>query len=145
MLSNNLLMIITVLVIVIIVFIGGYYLYNNYGVSRAESFSNNTIGSGNKQASLMFFYANWCPHCKEAKPEWNKIKEYYETNSVNGYNIKCIEYDCTEPTPEVESVMDKYKVDSYPTIILEADGSTKQLTVKPTQHTISNFVNETLS
>jgi thiol-disulfide isomerase/thioredoxin len=145
MLSNKNLMIISGLVVVIIIFIGGYYLYNTYVVNSTETFSNNQIGSGNKDAKLMFFYANWCPHCRDAKPEWNKIKDYYKTNSVNGYNINCIEYDCTEPSPEVESVMDQYNVDSYPTIILETNNMTKQLSVKPTQHTITNFVNENLS
>ena len=29
-------------------------------------------------ASLYFFYTEWCPHCKTAKPVWEKLKEKVE-------------------------------------------------------------------
>lgn len=144
MYQNKLFVGISVAVILIIVIVGLYYFY----AKSQEPFSSNNLENGEnsgKEAKLMFFYANWCPHCKEAKPEWKKVTEYYSTHSINGYKLKCIEYDCTEPSAEIDSVMDKYSVDSYPTVILEANGSTHSLTVKPTLQSIQNFVDEKLN
>ena len=138
--SSRTIYIISGCVIFIIIVVCGYYFYS----TSKESFSNNKLNNGEPESKLMFFYANWCPHCKEAKPEWTKAKEYYDTHSINGHTLKCVEYDCTEPTPEIEALMDKYKVDSYPTIILESNGSTDTLSVKPTLQSIQNFVNEKL-
>ena len=29
---------------------------------------------------LRFFYANWCPHCRDAKPEWDSLVKRYKGN-----------------------------------------------------------------
>ena len=38
--------------------------------------------SEQKEAELLFFSVDWCPHCKTAKPAWNDLKAEYE-------NVKC--------------------------------------------------------
>lgn len=91
---------------------------------------------------LLFFYANWCPHCKAAKPEMEKVKAELEKGPINGKTVKLVEYDCTEPSPEMESIMDKYQVSSYPTILLvSSDGKVVPFENKPTKDAVMNFVN----
>jgi thiol-disulfide isomerase/thioredoxin len=87
------------------------------------------------------FYADWCPHCRAAKPEWEKTKS--EVNGeVNGKPVKFVEFDCTTPSPDVEAIMDKYKVESYPTILLVAPGGTiTSFENKPTKDALVNFLN----
>ena len=33
--------------------------------------------SNGQSAELLFFYADWCPHCKTAKPICNDLKTEY--------------------------------------------------------------------
>ena len=60
-----------------------YYLYQFYTTymrnknaaytPNREFMKNNN--SSTKEAELILFYVDWCPHCKTAKPEWNNLKE----------------------------------------------------------------------
>lgn len=62
-----------------------------------------------KKAKLILFYADWCRHCTNFKPEWKKLvsrlKGIVDTVSVNG-----------DLSPETLS---KYNVDKFPTIIYD--------------------------
>ena len=70
----------------------------------------------------MLFYVDWCPHCKTAKPEWNKMKDKYEGKTINGYKVNFTEYNCTKESPEIDNLLDQYKIEGYPTIKLVKDG-----------------------
>jgi thiol-disulfide isomerase/thioredoxin len=59
---------------------------------------------------LRMYYADWCPHCVAAKPEFNKL-EHIQT--VHGKKVKCEMINAeTEPDKIIE------KVTGYPTIRL---------------------------
>ena len=94
-------------------------------------------------ATLMFFSADWCPHCQKAKPEWEAAKSKMDGTSVNGTTVVFKEIDCTAKPPpkETQDLMKKYGVEGFPTIVLVKDGTTKKLEEKPTQESISTFVN----
>ena len=47
-----------------------------------------------EEAELLFFYTDWCPHCKKAKPVWNELKEEYNNKTINGHAITFREIDC---------------------------------------------------
>jgi hypothetical protein len=111
--------------------------YNENSVNYAEG----TEGLSNKDAELMFFYTTWCPHCKTAKPEWQKIKTQYEGKTVNGYNILFTEVDCTNDSPDVEKLMNQYKIEGYPTIKLIKDGQVIEFDAKPTGDSLTQFIN----
>ena len=49
----------------------------------------------NNTAELLFFYADWCPHCKTAKPIWNDLKTEYENKTINGYKVVFTEINCS--------------------------------------------------
>ena len=36
-----------------------------------------------KPAKMKFFYVDWCPHCKTAKPIWEKVKQKYHNKKIN--------------------------------------------------------------
>jgi thiol-disulfide isomerase/thioredoxin len=78
-----------------------------------ESPKRQRINKNNK-STLILFYADWCSHCKNFKPKWNKLTKTLEgiikTASVNGDTN--------------QQMMQKYNVDKFPTIILD-NGSTK--------------------
>ena len=95
-----------------------------------------------KSAEILFFYTDWCPHCTSAKPEWNSFKE--ETTS-NGYKITFNEINCTKETPKSEAMMEKYKVEGFPTIKLLANGKVYDFDAKPTKQNLMQFVKSVLN
>jgi thiol-disulfide isomerase/thioredoxin len=98
-------------------------------------------GGNNKYVEILFFFTNWCPHCKTAKPVWEELKKEYENKTVNGYNIIFTDVDCTEETAEVDSLMNKYNVEGYPTIKLLKDGQVIEYDAKPSKDTLVQFLN----
>jgi thiol-disulfide isomerase/thioredoxin len=139
--KNKLMIYAGILVVVAIVLIVVWmYFFNGKSRSSSNKESFSEIDDSSSYRILMF-YADWCPHCRAAKPEWEKTKS--EVNGeLNGKKVKFVDLDCTTPTPEVEATMDKYKVESYPTIILlSPDGTVTQFDNKPTKDNIMNFLN----
>lgn len=68
------------------------------------------------QATLYFFYTNWCGHSKKAMPEWEKLEAKLKSTNM---------FDKTHVTPvRVDAEADQatattYEVDAYPTVLLE--------------------------
>lgn len=145
MFSNTSWMVIALAVVGIAIMIYfSYYLYNQF-VSKKTAFTpNRPVENNNKTAELMMFYVDWCPHCKTAKPEWNSLKEEYEGKQINGYNLLFTEYNCTNETEEIEKLMDKYKIEGYPTIKLLKDNQVVEYDAKPTKATMLQFLNTVL-
>ena len=141
----------TVLVVGLIVFL--YYLYKqfsnktSYNANREHmqtGSQSNSNSNSNKQAELILFYVDWCPHCKTAKPEWEKLKSEYDNKQINGYTVIFTEYNCTNESPEVEDLMNKYKIEGYPTVKLLKDNQVIEYDAKPTKATMEQFLNTVL-
>ena len=103
-----------------------------------------TSDSSTKSAEILFFFTNWCPHCTSAKPEWNAFKEQYKNQDVNGYKLAFKEIDCTKESSESEMLMEKYKVEGYPTIKLIIDDKVIDFDAKTTKQNLIQFVNSAL-
>jgi thiol-disulfide isomerase/thioredoxin len=141
-------------IVAIFAFIGlAVYLYFTYMAPKlAPSFKTNeegknsggNTGGGKKTAEMFLFYVDWCPHCKTAKPEWNDLKAEYENKQINGYNVIFTEVNCTNESPEIEKMMDTYKIDGFPTIKLLKDGQVIEYDAKPTKETMEQFLNTVL-
>jgi thiol-disulfide isomerase/thioredoxin len=134
--------------ILFLVISGFYYYYYILPEMNATYKVNNEKLTGssntNEAAELLFFYTNWCPHCKTAKPIWNDLKAEYENKTINGYKIIFTEIDCTEETAEVEKMMNQYNVEGYPTIKLLKEGQVIEYDAKPTKETLTQFLNTVL-
>ena len=136
-------------VVAVIFFIWfGYSSYKSYTESLTSYNANREYGkdnaNSNKTANMMLFYVDWCPHCKTAKPEWEELKSEYEGKNINGYNLVFTEYNCTNETAEIDELMDKYKIEGYPTIKLVKDNQIIEYDAKPTKSTMEQFLNTVL-
>ncbi len=137
-------------VLFVILVVYAYYTHlrvtNTKYNANHESNHNSSEDTANKPAKLMFFFADWCPHCKTAKPEWESIKKEYNGKDINGYNIEFKEYDCSgENNPESEAAMDTYEIEGYPTIKLIKDNEIITFDAKPTKELISTFLTTVLN
>ena len=92
----------------------------------------------------MFFHVDWCPHCKKALPEWNNFKKQFADKEVNGYIVKCVDVDCTDETSDVQNMINKYSIESYPTVKMIKDNNTIEFDSKISTNTLEHFVNSML-
>lgn len=134
-----------VLVFILFILIA-VYLYQSYVSPKlAPTYNASSTGSGSgKQAELMMFYVDWCPHCKTGKPAWDEVKNEYQNRMINGYKVQFKEYNCTEETPEIEQLMNQYHIEGYPTIKLVKDGQVIEFDAKPTKSSLEQFLNTVL-
>jgi thiol-disulfide isomerase/thioredoxin len=142
--SSTTLIIIAAAVLFIILAIF-YYFY--YVVPKSKFQVNNNSQNSNtptNSAELLFFYADWCPHCKTAKPIWNDLKSQYQNKTINGYQVIFTEINCSEETAEVDKMMNQYNVEGYPTIKLLKDGQVIEYDAKPSKETLTQFLNTVL-
>ena len=134
---------VAIVVFIIILIIGAYSFYKqqltpSFHSSRKEGFDSN------KEAEIMMFSTDWCPHCKASKPEWEQVKAEFNGKSINGYKVIFTDVNCTTETPETEKLMTQYKVEGFPTVKLLKDGQIIEFDAKPTKDNLTNFLNTVL-
>lgn len=136
------------LFIILVIYL--YYQYvkpatkANFTANSEYNETGSGSGSGSGEAELMLFYADWCPHCKTAKPIWEELKSEYENKKINGYTVMFTDVNCTNETPEIESLMNKYKIEGFPTIKLLKNGQIIEYDAKPSKNTLVEFLNTAL-
>lgn len=145
-LNTNTMILIGCIILFAIVAIFYYFYYVVPSIKpKYVANSEGVISDNNgKSAELLFFYADWCPHCKAAKPIWNDLKVEYENKTINGYKLVFTEVDCSEETAEVEKLMNQYSIEGYPTIKLLKDGQVIEYDAKPSKETLTKFLNTVL-
>lgn len=134
------------IIISIIVFIlfavFGYYMYSQYGSPAIEK-KNADIYSATdpKEATIYFFYADWCPHCKKAKPVWEDFKNNYNGKTVNGYKLNVVSVNCSNAEqPETANMIDRFDIKSYPTIKIQFGDQIYEFDAKITPENLEQFV-----
>jgi thiol-disulfide isomerase/thioredoxin len=134
-----------IVILILILALVGYLIYNNFVKSKlSPSYKSNgeSIQNGEgKEAEIMLFYTDWCPHCKTAKPEWEQVKAEYNGKQINGHTIIFTEVNCTNESPDVERMMNTYKIEGYPTIKLVKDNQIIDYDAKPSKATLTQFLN----
>ena len=92
-----------------------------------------------KNIVVGLIYADWCGHCKEFMPIWDKT-----TKTINDANkgVKLMKVECGKPQ-ENEShkmLMDKYSIQGYPTIKFFENGEVKEYDGPRTEEGIVEFL-----
>ncbi len=95
---------------------------------------------GGKDQFTMY-YAEWCPHCKTAKPEFEKLVG----QSPMKIGDKSITMRMLEQGQDAAGEMKQKKVSGFPTFLLEtADGNTIEYKGERTTEGFLKFLNTTL-
>ena len=149
--SNVKVIIIYILVLLVVVFILYYIYIKFFSPKIAELYKPNneqvpkwSVNASSNEAELYFFYANWCPYCRSAKPEWEKVKKEYENKTINGYKVIFIEVDCSTPNNETNKLMDNYHIEGFPTIKLNKNGTQINYDAKVTTSHLTEFLKTAL-
>ena len=135
-----------VLGITVIFIIAALYVWKTYISGRLnQSYVPNKEfvnkgGGDSPEADLYFFYTVWCPHCKKARPQWDKFKEIIGETKIKGVHINFLEVDCDKDT----ATADRFKVDGYPTIKLIHNDRVIEYDAKPEVETLRQFLNVSL-
>lgn len=119
---------------------GGDFTANNEGLleagTQAPDFTAETVGGGNvsvgdgeSAATMLVFFATWCPHCQEEAPIISELEGEYEDLRVvmagidnnQGDNAQKVEdfvddYDISSPAIYEPSLGAEYQVAGYPTV-----------------------------
>ena len=109
---------IAVLVLVLVV-LAGYYVYVK--MMKTENYSD-------KKIVLILYHADWCPHCKDMMPEWDKVR----SNPPPMCTVKTVE---ESEIPENE--MDR--VEGFPTVVAEVDGKLHNYSGERTASAITDW------
>ena len=140
-----------IIVLIVLLFaIAALFMYRRSFVGRMNNkyvtnneFSKNaatTNGSDVTSVDIYFFYTEWCPHCKTAKPVWADFKKQMGDKSVNGVTINYYEIDCDKDT----ATSDKFNVKGFPTIKLVKGSQIIEYDAKPSTVNLIEFVNASL-
>ena len=136
--SSNTILVVGMLLMFLIVY---YYMYISN--QKSESFTNLQLSEtdlkpAKNEVVLGLFYADWCPHCRNFKPEWEKAQKALNGTKVgNGLKAKLVSVNCEE-YPDLAK---KYEIQGYPTIkVIRADGSFEEFTDDRSLSGIKNYL-----
>lgn len=150
-----LLTLIALLVFCLGIFVIKKYIYPR--TSNMEGYSND-----DSELKLIMFHVNWCPHCKTAKPVWDKITQNYNNVTVNNTKLQVISLDCTDENSTssdfnnntVEEILSRFTlngnpfaVEGYPTIVManKSNAIIGEFNKATTYKNVEDFINDHLS
>ena len=123
-----------------------FLLFKKYGsrIKIVEGLSMDSPDDPASSAQLLFFSTDWCPHCKVAQPEWDKLVADYDGQLINGKSVIFTHYNCTTETPEITALISKYGIAGYPTVKLLTNGQIIDFDAKPTEDSLLQFLKASL-
>ena len=84
-----------------------------------------------KDVKVELFYADWCGHCNQFKPEWQKLKKMLDDNG-----IKWGEYESERDSKK----MDEENINGYPTIRISIGGNKEEYKGERTANAILSVI-----
>ena len=105
---------------------------------KLEGFKNSASESGNDSYFFEMYYADWCPHCTHAKPEFDKLGSI---QTINGKRVACKRVEAEKNPEQVRT-----EVKGFPTIHLyDAKGKLlSEFKGSRTEKGFLDFLNTTL-
>ena len=104
-----------------------------------------------KAMTMWYFYTDWCPYCKKAKPQWDLLKSMYPdlTSKENGYGINFEEVNGETGANQVKwfektflKDSEKKEIDGYPSIYLVKDSEVFEYEATPKVETFQEFIRQ---
>lgn len=142
--NKNMLLFSLLTIIIVILFL--YYIRNYINSVKEYNVEGMTSSSENmQQAEIIFFFADWCPHCTKAKPIVADIKSKYNGLTINNKNIIFKDVDCSVETQDTKREIEKYDVESFPTILIQIGDKVTKFDDTVENSKLSEFIENTLA
>ena len=118
-----------------------FFIYNYYVAPRLNpSFVENKelVSASNDitEVDIYYFFTEWCPYCKKARPIWDNLKEQYNEKLFNGKTLNFKEVDCEKN----EQMADRFNIEGYPTIKLVKGNQVVDYDAKPDAESLKEFL-----
>ena len=114
-----------IVAVVLLALLGIYYYIKQNKNHEGFTNDNKLTVHEDKAMKIVLFYAPWCGHCKNFKPEWEKVKAKLNNTTVNGVKVELVDVNCDEEGDLAKA----YDVQGFPTVkcltkgnVLEYDG-----------------------
>lgn len=92
---------------------------------------------------VLFFFVNWCPHSRHAKCNaWDIVSEKYHGKIINGSKVFFKLIDCEDD--ENAALVQEHNITGYPTIKLVKDNGVVEFNAKPTESSLTSFLNSAI-
>jgi endoplasmic reticulum resident protein 44 len=118
-----------------------FFIYNYYVAPRLNpSFVENkelvSASDDITEIDIYYFFTEWCPYCKKARPIWDNLKEQYNEKLFNGKTLNFKEVDCEKN----EQMADRFNIEGYPTIKLVKGNQVVDYDAKPDAESLKEFL-----
>ena len=90
-------------------------------------------------AELAWFYADWCGHCSQFLPTWEKL----ELDTKLQRHVRFVKYDCSK-SGSYPDEQTKFGVKGYPSIVLIQQNGFEKFTGGRTVDIISEFITKNI-
>ena len=134
---NNYIFIKNILILIFSIIL--IHLFLNYFLKKINYINNDEFNNTTKNTNkikVYLFYADWCGHCKDYKPIFNKFK-----NIVQDHNIDIIEINADDDNENKNILYKKYNIEGFPTTIIDNNNKIIKLVGKNTIDKLLNSVN----
>jgi thiol-disulfide isomerase/thioredoxin len=137
-----------------------YYIYTNFKKKREKIKGNddpaNLAGGNTVDTELTLYYTDWCPHSKAIMPEWNLFKQEYNNKEINGYKLLVRDVNLSNEdgskdgdddyisSAETKAIIEKAKIEEYPTVKLLKNDETINFDAKITVNNLEQMVDTIL-
>ena len=91
-----------------------HWVWKNYWLEHFNGESPKSVGT----LRCTMYYVDWCPHCNDAKPEWDRIIDLFHGKTLNGKKILVTKIDCVKNADEAK----RLGINGYPTFKFDLDG-----------------------
>lgn len=131
------------ILVILLLTIVAYFIYEQIRTPLSKTPFKNVANSQQREVpiTICFFYVDWCPHCKTAKPEWDAFRSEFHGKTVNDQLVECIEYNCTDDNDEkIKNLMNDFNVNSFPHIVMIVNENPVEFDAKITKSSLEQFV-----
>ena len=130
----------TIITLLIVLYYVRAYMYKIQELDTKEAMT----GSSNNEAEIIFFFADWCPHCTKAKPIVDELKSKYNNRTINNKKVSFKYIDCSVETQDMKRDMEKYDVESFPTIVIQNGDKVTKFEDKVEAEALSQFIEKNI-
>ena len=120
-----------------------YFLYHYlYTPKYTNPAKKDKVVKAGSTITVHFFTADWCPHCRKAKPAIDEFEKEYSNKKINGHTILINRVDCTDSEVEdVSKQINQFNVTSFPTVkIKDNNGNVFDFDAKITNENLKEFI-----